>query len=102
MEGPAGNCTLLVGPPEKLSLPSPQDLAVELESPDVQRKIAGLKKVIMLVLSGEEMGKVVFTVIRYCITVEDHALQKLLMLFYEVVRKYDGQGKLLPEMILVT
>ena len=41
------------------------------------------------------------TVIRFCITVENHTLQKLLMMFYECVRKYDASGKLLPEMILV-
>lgn len=29
------------------------------------------------------------------------ALQKLLMLYYEVARKHDAAGKLLPEMILV-
>ena len=50
---------------------------------------------------GEEMPRVLMTVIRFCITVEDHALQKLLMFYYEAVRKYDAQGKLLPEMILV-
>jgi coatomer subunit beta len=96
------NCTLLVGLPDKVQLPTSSDLTAELEAPDPARKIAALKKVIMLILAGEEMTKVVFTVIRYCITVEDHALQKLLMLFYECVKKYDASGKLLPEMILVT
>jgi coatomer subunit beta len=96
------NCTLLVGLPDRVQLPGAAELCAELENPDPARKIAGLKKVIMLILAGEEMPKVVFTVIRYCITVEDHTLQKLLMLFYECVRKYDAAGKLLPEMILVT
>ncbi len=96
------NCTLLVAPPDRVQLPTAAELCLELENPEPERKIAALKKVIMLILAGEEMPKVLFTVIRYCITVEDHALQKLLMLFYECVKKYDGQGKLLPEMILVT
>ncbi len=96
------NCTLLVGLPDRVQLPTTAELITELENPDPQIKIGGLKKVIMLVLAGEEMPKVLFTVIRYCITVEDHTLQKLLMLFYECVRKYDSAGKLLPEMILVT
>ena len=34
-------------------------------------------------------------------TAQHGAPQKLLMLYYEVVRKYDAAGKLLPEMILV-
>lgn len=96
------NCTLLVSLPEKTALPSASELQQQLESPDPRKKCDALKKTIMLILAGEEMPKVLFTVIRYCITVEDHALQKLLMLFYECVRKYDSAGKLLPEMILVT
>jgi coatomer subunit beta len=41
------------------------------------------------------------TVIRYCITQEDHELKKLLMLYWEVVPKYGADGKLITEMILV-
>lgn len=95
------HCTFLVTVPDKLALPSVQELTTELESSDPTRKVAALKKTIMLVLAGEEMPRVLMTVIRFCITSEDHALQKLLMFYYEAVRKYDGQGKLLPEMILV-
>ncbi len=86
----------------RLSSPLAQtEITAELESTDVAKKISALKKTIMLVLAGEEMPRVMMTVIRYCITVENHALQKLLMLYYECVRKYDAAGKLLPEMILV-
>lgn len=73
----------------------------ELESPDVQRKINALKKGISLLLSGEEMPRMLMSVIRFCLTVENHLLQKLLMLYWEVAKKYDSSGKLLPEMILV-
>ena len=95
------NSTLLVSLPDKLALPSVAEITAELESTDPNKKISALKKTIMLVLSGEEMPRVMMTVIRYCITVENHALQKVLMLYYECVRKYDSAGKLLPEMILV-
>lgn len=94
-------CTLLVATPEKVALPTQQELQAELESPDIQRKIAALKKAILLLLAGEDMPRTLMTVIRYCITQEDHTLQKLLMLYWEVARKYDATGKLLPEMILV-
>lgn len=100
--GVEANCSLLVRMPDKQAMPSSSELITELENTDPLRKCAAVKKAIMLVLSGEEMPKVLFTVIRFCMTVEHHALQKLLMLFYEVVRKYDSAGKLLPEMILVT
>jgi len=94
-------CTLLVATPDKVALPTQTELSAELESTDMSRKIAALKKVIMLVLSGEDMPRILMTVIRYCITQEDHTLQKLLMLYWETVRKYGADGKLLPEMILV-
>jgi hypothetical protein len=180
-----GNCTLLIAPADKVGLPSQAELVAELESTDVQRKSAALKKAILMLLSGEDMPRMLMTVIRYCITVEDHTLQascahgraavvvaastagrslarptshddhgrtprrrlqhwrlscrvstgtarrrhrdgsaasacttnhaprlllspcpapasqKLLMLYYEVARKHDAAGKLLPEMILV-
>ena len=47
-------------------------------------------------------------VIRFCINTSDHQLKKLMMLYWEVVPKYQPQPsnskekpKLLPEMILV-
>lgn len=95
------SCTLLVATPEKVALPTQAELSAELESSDMTRKVAALKKAILLLLSGEDMPRILMTVIRYCITQEDHTLQKLLMLYWEVVRKYDAAGKLLPEMILV-
>lgn len=47
------------------------------------------------------MPRMLMTVIRYCINTENHELKKLLMLFWEIVPKYDANRKLLPEMILV-
>ncbi len=47
------------------------------------------------------MSKLLMTVIRFCITVEDHELKKLLVYFWECVKKYDASGHLKPEMILV-
>lgn len=55
----------------------------------------------MIILNGEDMSKLMMSVIRYCITVEDHGIKKLLMYFWEVVQKYDAAGNLKPEMILV-
>ena len=85
------SCSMLVRMSDKQALPGASELIAELELPDPLRKVAALKRTILLALSGEEMPRVLFTVIRYCITVENHALQKLLMLFYEVARKYDAQ-----------
>ena len=67
----------------------------------LQDKIKAVKETIGLMLQGEHLPKVLMSVIRFCITQEDHFLKKLLMIYWEVVPKYDGEGKLLPEMILV-
>jgi hypothetical protein len=146
-----------VGRPGRPSVAPPQHAALEATAPSAAStdwlyhavavrpvpqiprllQVAALKKAIVMLLSGEDAPRMLMTVIRYCITVEDHTLQvrmvrqggsaagapwvsrwrpthrprgpsllpcdaqKLLMLYYEVVRKYDAAGKLLPEMILV-
>ena len=68
------NCTLLVTGPDRL-VASAAELQAELESPDAQRKVAALKKAIAMLLTGEDAPRMLMTVIRYCITVEDHTLQ---------------------------
>ena len=55
----------------------------------------------MLMLSGEPMPRVLMQVVRFCINTDDHELKKVIMLYWEVVPKYDPSRKLLPEMILV-
>jgi len=54
-----------------------------------------------MMLGGEPMPKILMTVIRFCINTEHHEFKKLLMLFWEIVPKYDSDKKLRPEMILV-
>ena len=54
-----------------------------------------------MMLGGEPMPRILMTVIRFCINTEHHEFKKLLMLFWEIVPKYDLEKKLLPEMILV-
>lgn len=41
------------------------------------------------------------SVIKGCLKEESKELKKLVMMYWEVVKKYDAEGKLLPEMILV-
>lgn len=40
-------------------------------------------------------------VIKGCLKEDSKELKKLVMMYWEVVKKYDAAGKLLPEMILV-
>ena len=95
------NCTVLL-PPDISGEPRlEEDIMASLESQKVSEKIGALKEAISLMLQGEHLPRVLMCVIRFCITQEDHFLKKMLMIYWEIVPKYDGEGKLLPEMILV-
>jgi coatomer subunit beta len=89
-------------------LPGEADICKDLEDSDPAVKRAALKSAIMAMLGGEALPKVLMQVIRFCINTDDHQLKKLMMLYWEVVPKYQPMSagskekpKLLPEMILV-
>ncbi|KAL1292623.1 hypothetical protein HN51_053193 [Arachis hypogaea] len=72
-----------------------------LEGNDAGAKIEALKKAIMLLLNGETIPQLFITIIRYVLPSEDHTVQKLLLLYLEIIDKTDSRGKVLPEMILI-
>ncbi|KAK4761062.1 hypothetical protein SAY87_005955 [Trapa incisa] len=94
------SCTLLVhfdkGAPSVAN-----EIKEALEGNDVQLKIDALKKAIMLLLNGETIPQLFITIIRYVLPSEDHTVQKLLLLYLEIIDKTDSRGKVLPEMILI-
>lgn len=47
------------------------------------------------------MQSLLMTVIRFVMPIQDHTIKKLLLVFWEIVPKYSGDGKMLQEMILV-
>lgn len=94
------NCTFLIAN-EKSGTVLQEEICKDLESSEVASKVRAIKNAILALLSGESMPRVLMTVIRFCITQDDHEIKKLLMLYWEVVPKYGPDGKLLPEMILV-
>ena len=81
---------------------SQDEIREELEAKEIDKKVSGLKTLISLLLNGEVMPKLLMTVIRFCVPCEDHKIKKLLLVYWEVVEKHGPDGKLLPEMILVT
>jgi coatomer subunit beta len=86
---------------EKKETSSQDEIIKLLESSDDKIKVKALKSAVLMMLDGEPMPKILMTVIRFCINTDHHELKKVLMLFWEVVPKYDACHKLLPEMILV-
>lgn len=72
-----------------------------LEKGDNKTKIEALKKTIQMILNGEKMPSLLMTIIRFVMPVRDHTLKKLLLIFWEIVPKYNQDGKMLHEFILV-
>nr|XP_043638599.1 coatomer subunit beta-1 [Erigeron canadensis]XP_043638600.1 coatomer subunit beta-1 [Erigeron canadensis] len=72
-----------------------------LEGNDDAAKIDAMKKAVMLLLNGETLPQLFITIVRYVLPSEDHTVQKLLLLYLEIIDKTDSKGKILPEMILI-
>lgn len=72
-----------------------------LEGNDVEAKIDAMKKAISLLLNGETLPQLFITIVRYVLPSEDHTVQKLLLLYLEIIEKTDAKGRVLPEMILI-
>lgn len=94
------SCTLLVhfdkGTPALAN-----EIKEALEGNDLEAKSEALKKAIMLLLNGETIPQLFITIIRYVLPSEDHTVQKLLLLYLEIIEKTDSRSKVLPEMILI-
>ncbi|KAK4267700.1 hypothetical protein QN277_024446 [Acacia crassicarpa] len=94
------SCTLLVhfdkGTPALAN-----EIKEALEGYDDAAKIDAMKKAIMLLLNGDTIPQLFITIIRYVLPSEDHTVQKLLLLYLEIIEKTDSKGKVLPEMILI-
>uniref|UniRef100_A0A2P2MSH8 Coatomer subunit beta n=1 Tax=Rhizophora mucronata TaxID=61149 RepID=A0A2P2MSH8_RHIMU len=94
------SCTLLVhfdkGTPAMAN-----EIKEDLEGNDDGAKIDAMKKAISLLLNGETLPQLFITIVRYVLPSEDHTVQKLLLLYLEIIDKTDSKGKVLPEMILI-
>ncbi|KAF2583964.1 hypothetical protein F2Q70_00034153 [Brassica cretica] len=78
-----------------------REIKEALEGNDVEAKVDAMKKALKLLLNGETIPQLFITIIRYVLPSEDHTIQKLLLLYLELIEKTDSRGKVLPEMILI-
>jgi coatomer subunit beta len=93
-------CTILISS-DRSSTPTQDEICRELEQPDLPTKLRAIKSAIGMLLSGEPMPRLLMSVIKGCLREESKELKKLVMIYWEVAKKYGPDGKLLPEMILV-
>lgn len=94
-------CYTLINVPMDTEPPSEIQLKRDLEKGSQKMKVDALKKTIYMILNGEKMPGLLMTIIRFVLPSQDHTIKKLLLIFWEIVPKTSGDGKLLHEMILV-
>eukprot|EP00879_Flechtneria_rotunda_P014587 GHRR01015244.1.p1 GENE.GHRR01015244.1~~GHRR01015244.1.p1 ORF type:complete len:243 (+),score=52.86 GHRR01015244.1:1087-1815(+) len=92
------SCTMLVHSDKQVTASEIKDA---LEGSNTEAKILAMQKAVTLLLNGEQLPQLFITIVRYVLPSEDHAVQKLLLLYLEAIEKTDAAGKVLPEMILI-
>ncbi|KAH9082282.1 coatomer beta subunit [Lactarius deliciosus] len=80
---------------------STQDLRNALQKGSDEVKIDTLRKIIILTINGNGQPQLLMPIIQYCMPSRSKQLKKLLHFYWEVCPKYDENGKLKQEMILV-
>ncbi|KAM3330202.1 hypothetical protein ACQJBY_026901 [Aegilops geniculata] len=86
---------------DKGSAAMANEIKADLEGSDVGAKVEAMKRAVMLLLNGETLPTLFITIVRYVLPSEDHTIQKLLLLYLEIIDKRDAAGRVLPEMILI-
>ncbi|KAF0990236.1 hypothetical protein HZS_4249, partial [Henneguya salminicola] len=93
---------IILSQPSSIDIWSDQKLKYELEEGDISKKLEALENMIFSVANGQMLSKdLLIYVIRFLIPVQDKKLKKMLLLFWELIPKYQSDGKMITEMILV-
>ncbi|PWN34402.1 putative SEC26 [Meira miltonrushii] len=89
---------------------APLDDGMELQASDLQQilqkadddtKLETLRRIIVSTLNGQPQPTLLMPIIQYVLPSKNKQLKKMLHFYWEVCPKYDDQGKLKQEMILV-
>ncbi|KAL0064237.1 coatomer subunit beta [Marasmius tenuissimus] len=81
--------------------PSAQELRQSLEKGTDEAKIDTLRKIIVSTINGNPQPTLIMPIIQFVMPSRNKQLKKLLHFYWEVCPKYDENGKLKQEMILV-
>ncbi|KAG8967330.1 coatomer subunit beta [Tulasnella sp. 419] len=82
-------------------IPTTQELRNALQKGSDEVKIDTLRRIILATVNGNPQHAMLMPVIQYCMPSKSKTLKKLLHFYWEVCPKYDDNGKLKQEMILV-
>lgn len=80
---------------------SANDFKTQLEKGDDAAKIETMRHMLITMLNSDTMPDLLMHVIRYVMPSKNKDLKKLLYFYWEICDKYDAEGKLRHEMILV-
>ncbi|KAI0639848.1 coatomer protein [Trametes polyzona] len=81
--------------------PTTQELRTALQKGSDEVKLDTLRKIIISTINGNHQPQLLMPVIQYVMPSRNKQLKKLLHFYWEVCPKYDDNGKLKQEMILV-
>lgn len=91
----------LVYEPATSSRATSNDFKTQLEKGDDVSKIETMRQMLITMLNSDSMPDLLMHVIRYVMPSKNKELKKLLYFYWEICDKYDQDGKLRHEMILV-
>ena len=80
---------------------STQELRSNLQSQNDEVKLETLRAIIVSTLNGEPHASLLMPIIQYVLPSKDKNIKKMLQFYWEVCPKFDAEGKLKQEMILV-
>ncbi|KAF2018887.1 coatomer subunit beta [Aaosphaeria arxii CBS 175.79] len=95
------NAYSLVHQDNSADVPSQNELKQSLEKGSDEQKIETMKKILSIMLNGDPQSGLLMHIIRFVMPSKSKPLKKLMYFFFEVCPKYDAQGKLRQEWILV-
>ncbi|KAG0706699.1 armadillo-type protein [Suillus ampliporus] len=81
--------------------PSTQELRASLEKGSDEDRLDTLRRIIVSTINGNPQPTLLMPIIQYIMPSKNKQLKKLLHFYWEVCPKYDENGKLKQEMILV-
>ncbi|EJU02825.1 coatomer subunit beta [Dacryopinax primogenitus] len=100
MANPDATCWTVVFD-DAQELPTTAELRQALEKGSDDVKLETLRRIIIATQNGQPQPALLMPIIQYVLPSKNKALKKLLHFYWEVCPKYDDNGKLKQEMILV-
>ena len=91
----------LIASVDSLDSSAASEIKETLEKGNESEKIIAMKQLLTIMANGENCSNLLMTVIRFVLPNKNKTLKKLLLLYFELCEKYDSDGKLKQEMILV-